>query len=44
MQKVFLLKCVKKASIYGQNNRIEQLPKSERYWRFITQEYLSGVI
>ena len=34
----------KKASIYGQNHIVEELPNSERYSTLSTKEYLSGVI
>ena len=33
--KGFLWKCVKKASICGQNHRAEQLPIGERYWTLL---------
>ena len=44
MQKVFIWKCVTKASINGQHHRAEQLPNSERYWTLLTKETLSCVI
>ena len=40
----YLEMCKIKASILGQNHRMEKLPSSERYWTFFTKEYLSGVI
>ena len=42
--KGFLWKCAKKASIYGQNHRAEELPNSERYWTLLMKEKLSGII
>ena len=40
----FLCKCVKKASICGQNHRAEQLSFTERYLTCLTKETLSDVI
>ena len=37
------LEMCKKASVYSQIHRAEQLPNSERYWTLLTKEYLSGV-
>ena len=38
--KVFLLKGVKRASIYGQNYRVKHLPIDERYGKLLTKETL----
>ena len=39
--KLFLWKCAKKISIYGQNHKVAH---SERYWTLLSKEKLSGVI
>ena len=36
--------CKKKASIFDQNHRVEELPIIERYWKLLAKENLSGVI
>ena len=40
----FLWKCLKKASVYGQNHRAVQVPINERYWTLFTKENFSGVM
>ena len=40
----FLWKCLKKVSISGQNDRVEQLLIIERYWTLLTEEKSSGEI
>ena len=34
----------KKASIYVQNHRVEQLPSGKRYQTLLTKDYLTGII